>query len=155
MPRLKEADFYYGAVLSGLFNNGIHPVLIEGGNDRQVYEFTTNKKNFRLFLKYRSRSNETKASDYSSWSFTFSDSDLDELRSYLSDKKHLSLGLICGKEQMKKSEYAVLNKEDIQELFNAGRDSLTISRKTGERAYRVPIVGGRVNALQIRMNRWY
>lgn len=41
MSKLKEADFCYGAVLSTLFNNGICPMLIEGGNDRQVYEFTT------------------------------------------------------------------------------------------------------------------
>jgi len=29
--RLKMADFYYGAVLSSLFNAGIRPALIEGG----------------------------------------------------------------------------------------------------------------------------
>lgn len=43
MSTLKEADFYYGAVLSTLINKGICPALIEKGKDRQIYSFTTNK----------------------------------------------------------------------------------------------------------------
>ena len=54
MSMLKEADFYYGAILSTLLNHNICPALIEGGTDRQVYDFTTDHKDFRLFVKYRS-----------------------------------------------------------------------------------------------------
>ena len=53
MSILKEADFYYGAVLSTLINRGICPALVESGKDRQIYDFVTNKKEFRLFVKYR------------------------------------------------------------------------------------------------------
>lgn len=155
MAKLKEADFYYGAMLSTLFNNGICPMLIEGGNDRQVYEFTTNKEDFRLFVKYRSLPIATKREDYLSWQFVFSDDDLRELIQYLGDKKHLSLGLICGKEQLNSREFAVLHKEEIQQIINAGKNSLTISRKSGERAFRISMGGGRNNALQIKSNRLY
>ena len=55
MSILKEADFYYGAVLSTLINRGICPALVESGKDRQIYDFVTNKKEFRLFVKYRSK----------------------------------------------------------------------------------------------------
>ena len=44
MSILKEADFYYGAVLSTLINRGICPALVESGKDRQIYDFVTNKK---------------------------------------------------------------------------------------------------------------
>ena len=44
MSILKEADFYYGAVLSTLINRGICPALVESGEDRQIYDFVTNKK---------------------------------------------------------------------------------------------------------------
>ena len=54
MPKLKVADFYYGSVLSLLFNNHIVPALVEGNSDRQVYDLTTNQAEFRLFIKYRS-----------------------------------------------------------------------------------------------------
>jgi len=53
--KFKEADFYYGAVLSLLFNNGIDPALVESSNSRQIYDFTTDNVDFRLFIKYRTR----------------------------------------------------------------------------------------------------
>ncbi|MGB4700972.1 MAG: hypothetical protein WBI01_00505 [Syntrophomonadaceae bacterium] len=48
--KFKEADFYYGAVLSLLFNNGIDPALVESSNSRQIYDFTTDNVDFRLFF---------------------------------------------------------------------------------------------------------
>ncbi|MPM28469.1 hypothetical protein SDC9_74995 [bioreactor metagenome] len=155
MSKLKEADFYYGAVLSTLINNGICPMLIEGGNDRQVYEFTTDQGDFRLFLKYRSCASETKRDEYLSWQFTFSTSDIQEIIEYLKQEKSLSLGLICGSEDTGESEYAVLQKDDIQQVFDAQKRSLTISRQKGEKAYRVSMGGGRENALQLKFSRLY
>lgn len=60
MSVLKVSDFYYGAVLSKLLSDKITPALIEGGVDRQIYEFTTDLGDFRLFLKYRSKEINTK-----------------------------------------------------------------------------------------------
>ena len=37
MSKIKVADFYYGAVLSMLFNNHINPALVEGDDDRQGF----------------------------------------------------------------------------------------------------------------------
>lgn len=34
MSKIKMADFYYGAVLSMLFHNGVMPALVENGDDR-------------------------------------------------------------------------------------------------------------------------
>lgn len=155
MAKLKEADFYYGAVLSALFNNGICPMLIEGGADRQVYDFTADHAEFRLFVKYRSIPIGTKTDGYESWQFNFSANDLQELTQYISEKQHLSLGLVCGMEQFNESEFAVLHKEDIQKILDAGKSSLTISRRAGERAFRVAMGGGRDQAMQIKANRWY
>ena len=108
MSILKEADFYYGAVLSTLINRGICPALVESGKDRQIYDFVTNKKEFRLFVKYRSRPINTKTPEYSSWQFHFSDDDKRELTLFMSDEKHLSVGLVCGEDQLNKSQYAVV-----------------------------------------------
>jgi len=155
MSKLKEADFYYGAVISTLINNGICPMLIESNNDRQIYEFTTNQKDFWLFLKYRSIASGTKRDDYSSWQFTFSASDISELQDLVSQKKALSLGLICGTKKLIGSEYAVLHKKDVQRILDANKTSLTISRRRGEKAFRISMGGGRDNAMLIRSNRVY
>ena len=90
MSILKKADFYYGAVLSTLINRGICPALVESGQDRQIYDFTTDKKEFRLFLKYRSQPIKTKDPEYSSWQFNFSADDKKELTCFLSEATHLS-----------------------------------------------------------------
>ena len=155
MSILKEADFYYGAVLSTLINRGICPALVESGKDRQIYDFMTNKKEFRLFVKYRSRPLNTKTPEYSSWQFHFSDDDKRELALFISGAKHLNVGLVCGEGQFNKSQYAVLHREEVIRLFDEQKDSFTISRKAGEKAFRISIGGGRDNALQIPSNRLY
>lgn len=151
MSRLMEADFYYGAVLSTLVNQGICPALIEGGSDRQVYDFTTDHKDFRLFVKYRS-SPTTKTEDYNSWQFIFSDSDMKELREYMDSEVELTLGLVCGQQPLNQSHYAVLHKDDIETIFAREKISFTISLKKGEKAFRIPIDGSRANALLVKTN---
>lgn len=155
MPKFKEADFYYGAVLSALFNNGICPMLLEGGTDRQVYDFTTDDAEFRLFVKYRSEGRAGAKDGYTSWTFIFSADDVTELKKYIADREYLSLGLVCSMKQFNDSEYVVLHKEEILGILDAGKNSLTVSRKKGEKAFRISMGGGRENAMQVPSNRLY
>lgn len=155
MALLKNSDFYYGAVLSHLFNHRICPMLVEGGDNRQIYEFTTNNSEFILFVKYRSLPIATKNEDYNSWQFVFSDADMKELTAFLNNPKQLSVGLICGNKALGKSEVAFIHKEELQELFDAGKTTLTISRKKNERCFRISIGGGRDQALKIESKRIY
>lgn len=154
MAKLKEADFHYGAVLSTLLNNNITPAIIESGEDRQIYNFTTDSKDFRLIVKYRKSQIPTKKNDYYSWQFNLSD-DLIDLKKNINSPIKLSLGLVCGKEQLNESEYAVLHKDEIKLILDEGKESITISRKKGERAFRISMGGGRVNSMQIKSNRLY
>ncbi|MBQ8566949.1 MAG: hypothetical protein IJ445_05135 [Clostridia bacterium] len=155
MAKLLESDFYYGAILSTLLNNGICPMLIEGGTDRQVYDFTTNHKEFRLFAKYRSAPINTKTEGYCSWQFIFSEKDMDEIKAYLNSGKEFSIGLVCGADALNQSQYAVLKRKNIEELIKQGKTSVTLSRKKGERAFRISIGGGRENSLKIKANEIY
>jgi len=155
MSKLKEADFYYGAVLSNLLNNHICPALIEGGDDRQIYDFTTDDTEFRLFVKYRSKPIETKAADYFSWQFAFSASDIQELSDYCSRDINISLGLVCGNTPMNDSRYAVLHKDELVQLIQTGKKSITLSKKKHEHAFRLHMGGGREKAVTIPSNRLY
>lgn len=152
MSKLKTADFYYGAVLSTLFNNHINPALIEGGDDRQVYDFTTNKGDFRMFVKYRAENKRTKRVDYFSWDFNLIN-DIDEIKGYIAEGKNLVLFLVCGMKDLKDSELAILDKGDLIELFELGKNTITISRKKGEKFYRIAVGGGRTNSKQIKASR--
>lgn len=152
MSRLKTADYYYGAVLSTLFNNHINPALIESGDDRQVYDFTTNKGDFRMFVKYRAEKKPTKTDGYFSWEFNLT-GDAEEIKEYIRQGKHLVLFLVCGSENLKESELAILDTDDLVELFELGKNTISISRKKNEKAYRIAIGGGRSNSKQIKASR--
>lgn len=153
MAVLKEADFYYGAILSHCFHNGIRPMLIEGSADRQVYDCTTDQGDFKLFTKYRSAPIPSKTEGYDSWQFGFSADDITELRTFVVDEEELSVGLVCGKAALNQSEIAFLHKNEIVALLKAEKSSITISRKTREKKFRISMGGSRENGLQIECNR--
>lgn len=154
MSRIKVSDFYYGAVLSMLMSNGVRPVLIESDTNRRVYDLTTDNEDCRLFMKYRADKLDIKTQDYNSWSFNFTDRDKDEIRRYINEVYNLIIALICGVADLADSEVAVLDKEQIQELIALDKDSITISRRKNERAYRIPLDGGRENAMLVKYNRF-
>lgn len=154
MSKIKIADFYYGAVLSMLFNNRIIPALVEGDDDRQVYDMTTNKGSYRLFIKYRADKQSVKTPDYNSWVFTLTDTDKKEIQSYIDNSYNLVLALVCGVSGLNDSEIAVLDKDQIRQILGLGKNSITISRKKSEHAYRISIGGGRNKAIQIKTNQF-
>ena len=153
MSRIKVADFYYGAVLSMLFSHGIKPALIENSDDRQVYDFTTDKSECRLFIKYRANKQGTKKPDYSSWLFAIAD-DKSELQKYIDEGKNLLLAFVCGSSELDKSQLAILDKSQIQDILSREKTSITISRIKGEKAFRISVGGGRENSIQVKCNRF-
>lgn len=154
MSKIKVADFYYGAVLSMLFNKHINPALVESNDDRQVYDLTTNNGDCRLYIKYRTDKQNTKTSNYNSWQFIFTKSEVDELKEYISKRYNLSIALVCGLDGLRDSEIAVLDKGQIEEILSLNKLSITISRKKNERAYRIAIGGGRDLSIQVKTNRF-
>lgn len=153
MSKIKVADFYYGAVHSMLFNSRINPALVEGDDDRQVYDFTTNNVEFRLFIKYRTDKQNTKTDDYNSWVFSLTENDRIEIQGYL-DTTNLVVALVCGVIGLGESEIAVLDKDEIKKIIDLQKTSISVSRKKSERAYRISIGGGRDNAMQVKANRF-
>jgi len=157
MAKIKVADYYYGAALSVLFNNSVRKIsaaLIESDDNRQLYCLTTDNNECRLFIKYRSAKIETKKEDYSSWVFNLTERDKNEIKAIIDEGYKLVLALVCGVTGLSDSELALLDKEQIKKLLDLGKDSLTISRKKHERAYRISVGGGRENAMQVAFNRF-
>jgi hypothetical protein len=153
MSKFKVADFYYGAVLSMLFNRGISPALVESNNERQVYDFTTDNVDFRVFIKYRAQGRIGKNGDYRSWQFVFTAEDITKISEYLGEERNLLLALVCGEEKLDDSELAVINSEEIKQCLENGKTSITISRAKGEKAFRISLGGGRDNPIKIPSNR--
>jgi predicted nucleic-acid-binding Zn-ribbon protein len=154
MAKLKVSDFYYGAVLSLLFNKGINPALVEGDSNRQVYDISTDKGDFRLFIKYRADKQDIKTEDYNSWTFQLTQKDKSEIVDYMNNNYNLIVALLCGVEGLADSEIVILDKNKIKEILDLQKSSITVSRKKHERAFRISVGGGRDNAMKIKTNRF-
>lgn len=158
MSKIKVADFYYGAALSALFNDSnkkkITAALIESDNDRQLYNLTTDNNECRLFIKYRSTKIETKKEEYNSWLFKLTESDKKEICNIINEGHNLVLVLVCGVDGFSESELVLLDKEQIKKIIEIGKNSITISRKKHERAYRISVGGGREKAMRVAFNRF-
>ncbi len=153
MSKIKVADFYYGAVLSMLFSHGVKPALVENGTDRQIYDITTNKSEFRLFVKYRAMKINTKKTDYSSWVFTIKD-DKDELKSYLDNNINVNLALVCGEDDLGKSQLAVLDPSQIRQILDSNKTTITITIKKNEHAFRIPVEQNREDGIKVKCDRF-
>ena len=101
------------------------------------------------FMKYRRDKQDTKTQDYSSWTFVLTDSDKEEITGYIQEGFNLIVALVCGVADLAESEVAVLDRDQIQELIMLDKNSITISRKKNERAYRISLGGGRENAMLV------
>lgn len=80
--------------------------------------------------------------------------DVDNLQQYIDEGYNLNLALVCGAANFIESELAVLDKEQILQIFNLEKTSITISRKKGEKAYRIPTEGGRESGIKVKYSRF-
>jgi len=149
MAQVKLLDSYYGMALSWLFRNKIEPALISAGEQKQIYQFTTNtsKKDFVLYLMYRTQKPNVK-DDYSSWSFGDIRENITELENYSGAGKNPVLALICVKDDLKDSEIGFLFQKDLQKIKE--KSSVTLSRRKGEKYFRLWMGGKRDDSLPIK-----
>jgi hypothetical protein len=149
MAQVKLLDSYYGMALSWLFRNKIQPALISAGEQKQIYEFTTNnsKKDFVLYLMYRKQSRNLK-DEYSSWAFGDIRDNISELEDYAGQGKNPVLALICVKDDLKDSEIGFLFQKDLEKI--KGKSSVTLSRKKKEKYFRIRMGGKREDSLTIK-----
>lgn len=158
MSRVKMADFYYGAVLSVLFNNKsdakITPAIVEGDDDRQIYDFTTDNTEFKLFIKYRADKQDIKTDEYNSWLFSLTPKDKKEILEYIDKGYNFVFALMCGCKNFSESEIALLDKDQIKEIIDLNKMSITISRKKGEHKFRISKGGGRDNSIMVETDRF-
>lgn len=89
---IKKEDFYCGAFLSVLLNNRIVPALFEERIDanRKIYDFTTDKGDFRIYIKYAEKpSSKSKIKDSFIWNFSFTENQIDEINAINSEGRNL------------------------------------------------------------------
>lgn len=124
MPKLTKADFYYGSLLSLMLSNGVKPALFEENEDRRIYSFATNKGDYLLYMKYVSSPTKRENKDVQLWQFNFSEDEVNRIKE-LKEKeqgKELLFALICGKQELKDSEIAVLKFDEVIDCLGINND---------------------------------
>ena len=154
MAEIKMCDYYYGAVLSNLFNHNVAPALIENGDKRRVFSFTTNNTEFTLFVKYSSKAVTNNVNNgFRSWKFVLTD-DYQKISEYLSNNSNVLLALVCATEELKGSELALLDSSELRQLIATSKSSINISRRKNERYYTIAVDKNRTdNCIKIKANK--
>ena len=105
-----KSDFYYGAFLSVLINNGINPAIVELGDKRNIYDISTDRGDYRTYTKYVVNS---KPKD-KLWNVIITKSEANEMN------KLLLFVIICAHKQVKtnNTEIAVLYPKELKECID-------------------------------------
>lgn len=124
---LKKEDFYCGAFLSYLLNNGVKPALFDGRNmeGRKVYDFMTDKGDFRVYVKYiGSPTSISKKNNRKIWSFPFTEDQIDELKDLIDSKKEFYFCTVCGESKLNGSKLVVIDKESALDCIDLNRKNM-------------------------------
>lgn len=141
--RLTREDFYCGAFLSYLLNNGIVPALFDDKSDltRKVYDFTTDKGDFRVYVKCSERpSSKSDNKNSSLWSFPFTEKQVDEIRSINDNSRQLYFAFVCAKTELNQSRIAVVPAEIVLQCIDVTR-----TRKYKQQSVKIRLAKGEWN----------
>lgn len=164
---IRREDFYCGTFLSVLLNNGIVPALFEERVEpnRKIYDFKTDKGDFRVYVKFTEKpSSESVSKGSCIWNFSFTESQIDEMKKIEEDNRNLYFAFICGQKALNKSKIAVVPKEiifqciDIDRIQKYKSQSVKIKLIKSQRDFniygtaRADKENGKDNTLSVRAN---
>lgn len=127
MKSLKQEHFYYGAILTSIleYNPDASLVMLQPHNDtRKIYQIMTNtSQECVIFFKHAFE----KTNGSQSWIYQFSESDKEFLKQRHVDRMPTFIYLLCGVENLRNSEIAVLRYDEFAKVIN--KKAFTISLK--------------------------
>lgn len=127
MRSLKQEHFYYGAILTSIleYNPDASLVMLRPHNDtRKIYHIMTNSsQECVIFFKHAFE----KTSGSQSWLYQFSESDKEFLKQCHEKRIPTFIYLLCGVENLRNSEIAVLRYDEFAEVIH--KKTFTISLK--------------------------
>lgn len=111
-----KADFYYGAFLSVLVNNGINPAIVGIGDKRNIYDVSTDNGDYRMYTKYVVNSNPKDKL----WNLMITESEADEMNRLISENDSLLFIIICAYKQVRtnNTEIAALYPSELKSCID-------------------------------------
>lgn len=107
--RVNKSDYYYGAFLSKILDNGCTPTLLTHDANRGVYKITTDKDEYIIYMKYL-----TNHQDDLLWNFSFTKDNLEEIKEYAQGEEKLMFAFICSYESLLFTELGLCDFEELK-----------------------------------------
>lgn len=102
-------------MLTALIGKKYKTVLIDGKSDeKRLYQFLLDTDNFIAYLKYCIAPHKRDKS--TSWQFVFSDDEIEYIMTKICGNQNIKLIFLCGQRNLKNSEIAIIEKDDIERL---------------------------------------
>lgn len=146
--KIAKEDFYCGAFLSFLLNNGIKPALFEEGivDNRKIYDFTTDKDDFRVYVKFTEKpSSKSDSKGTNIWNFPFTDKQVEEIKNLPCDNRQVYFVFICGNLILNETKIAVVSYADVLQCIDINRidkyKSQSIKVKLGKGGHNFQVYG--------------
>jgi len=118
--RVYKGDFYYGALLSVLINNGISPYILETSDSRKIFELSTNSGKYKIYTKYVTSPKRGSNGKRLLWNFTFNKKEIEEIKRLLNNEGNLYFAFVCGQKEFETGncEITLLSAEQLKECIN-------------------------------------
>ncbi|MCD2348245.1 hypothetical protein [Clostridium guangxiense] len=164
---ITREDFYCGAFLSYLLNNGIVPALFEERIDsnRKIYDFATDDGDFRVYVKFSENpSSESDSKSSQIWNFPFTDKQIEEIKTIEECSRKLYFIFVCGRKALNKSRISVVYKDiifkciDLKRIDKYKNQSIKVRLIKGHRDFdiygtaRADKLDGLDNTLKVKVN---
>lgn len=107
--RVNKSDYYYGAFLSKILDNGCTPALLTNDANRGVYKITTDSGEYIIYMKYL-----TNHQDDLLWNFSFTKDNLEEIKEYVEKDEKLMFGFICSYESLLFTELGLCDLDEFK-----------------------------------------
>jgi len=124
---VNKSDFYYGAFLTKVLDNGDKPTLISKDDGRGIYKLTTNKKDnkdYIVYIKYATNNNKKRTR----WAFNYTDNNIDEIKKYIEDGQNIIFAYICAYKNFKNSEVAIAGLKELRKCIDPECEINTVNR---------------------------
>ena len=130
---INKSDFYYGAFLAKVIDNGNRPAIVSKDNGREIYKLKTNgdKEEYIVYIKYATNRNKNSRT----WTFQYTDNNIEEIKGYIDKGDNIIFAYICAYNDYKNSEIAIAKLEELKKCINP---ECEINKSNRVSIYKVP-----------------
>lgn len=107
---LNKSDFYYGAFLTKVLDQGKKPALVSRGGGRCIYKVTTDKKEYTVYIKYATNRRKT----HKRWTYYYTENNIEEIRKYIENDQEIIFAYICSYTDLNDSEIAISTLRELE-----------------------------------------